>query len=93
MIDHIYVDHSELIDLQLCNAVNVGRISHSNVVCADIVDHIADDLRSKLIKHIVESEPPISVLVGESTSLSQKSALIVYLRCSLDGTSEPVSFF
>jgi hypothetical protein len=37
-----FVDHPELLDLQRLNGVDVGRVLHSNVVCADIIDHIAD---------------------------------------------------
>jgi hypothetical protein len=91
--DRPYVDHSELIDLQLCNGVNVGRVLHSNVVCSDIIDHIASNMRHKLVTNIVKTQAPISVLVDESTSLGQKSNLIVYLRFSVDKVSEPVSVF
>jgi hypothetical protein len=36
-----YTDHPDLLDLQKLNGVNIGRVLHSNAVCADIVDHIA----------------------------------------------------
>ena len=61
--------------------------------CGDIIEHIACSMRQKLIKHIVDTKPTISVMVDESTSLSQKSLLIVYLRCSVDCVSDPISFF
>ena len=91
--DRPYLDHSGLIDLQLCNGVNVGRILHRNVVCADIIDHIVSNIRQKLVTNIVNTKAPLLVLVDESTSLGQKSNLIVYLRFSVDKVSEPVSVF
>lgn len=46
------MDHPELIDLLAVNGVNVGRVLHSNVVCSDIIDHIADDMRKKFLRNI-----------------------------------------
>jgi len=91
--DRPYVDHPQLLDLQHLNGVNVGKVLQSNVVCAEIIDHIAESMKSRVITAIVQKNIPISVLIDESTTLSHKSALIVYLRCSLDDGSDPVSFF
>lgn len=46
------MDHPELIDLLAVNGVNVGRVLHSNVVCLDIIDHIADEMRKKFLRNI-----------------------------------------
>ena len=45
------------------------------------------------LSNIVNTKAPLLVLVDESTSLGQKSNLIVYLRFSVDKVSEPVSVF
>jgi len=91
--DRPYVDHSNLLDLQSLNGVNVGRVLQSNVVCADIVDHVADCTKRKLVTEVQENNVTVSILVDESTTLGHKSALIVYMRCSVDRISEPVNFF
>ena len=88
-----YVDHPSLIDLQRKAGVNVGRVLHSNVICADIIDHIATEMRKKLLLDIIRKKPPVAVLVDESTSNSNKTCLIVYIRCSLDNSLSPVTFF
>ncbi|KAF3833310.1 hypothetical protein F7725_026975 [Dissostichus mawsoni] len=49
-------------------------------------------MREALLASIKVTRPKLTVLVDESTSLSKKSCLIVYLRTSVD-SSEPVTFF
>ena len=88
-----FLDHAELIELQELNGVHTGRMLHSNVVAADIVSHIADEMKKKLVKSIIEAKLPFSILIDESTSLSQKSCMIVYVRCSVSDTFEPVTCF
>jgi len=88
-----YVDHPGLIDLQSLNGVKLGRMLHSNNAATDIADHIADEMRCKLLHSVIDAKMPFSVLIDESTSLSQKSCLIVYLRCSVVAGCEPVSLF
>lgn len=90
--DRPYLDHPELVDLQKANGINMGRILHSNTVCVDIVDHIANEMK-KLITSVLAAKRPISVLIDESTSLSQKACLIVYLRCCFENANDPLSFF
>ncbi|XP_033981881.1 E3 SUMO-protein ligase KIAA1586-like [Trematomus bernacchii] len=87
-----YSDHPGLIELQMINGVNVGRVLHSNVTCTDIVHFISKEMREALLASIKVTRPKLTVLVDESTSLSKKSCLIVYLRTSVD-SSEPVTFF
>jgi len=63
------------------------------ITAADIADHIADEMRKKLVCAVLDAKLPFSTLIDESTRLSQKSCLIVYLRCSVDNTCEPVCVF
>jgi hypothetical protein len=88
-----FTDHTDLIDLQKLNGVKVGRVLHSNVICADIIEHISSEMKGKLMKYLIENKPPIAVLVDESTSLSKKSCLVVYIRCCTEVQAEPVTFF
>jgi len=61
-----FADHPDLIDLQAANSANMGRMLHSNA------EHIAFKMREKLVKAIIDSKLPFSVLIDKSTSLSQK---------------------
>ena len=79
--------------LQELNGIDMGRMLHSNVVAADICEHISQQMRRKLISAIIAAGLPISVLIDESTSLSHKSCLIVYIRCSVDDSVGPVTVF
>ena len=90
-----YTDHPLLLDLQATNGLDIGRVLHSNVSCTDIIDHIAAEMRRKLVADIVVNRPKISVLVDESTTLSRKSCLVVYVRCCLGKSVgvEPITFF
>ena len=87
-----FTDYENDILLQELNGCDKGRILHSNVVCKDIASHIAHNMRKKkLVKMCIECEHPISVLLDESTSLSKKFCLIIYIRCALSGS--PTTFF
>ena len=91
--DRPFTDHSTLIDLQRLNGVDVGRVLHSNVICADIVGHIANEMKTKLVQQFVAAKPMISILIDESTSLNKESCLIVYIRITLNDDAEPLTFF
>ena len=66
---------------------------HSNVVATDIVTHISNEMKEKLVTAVITAKSSFSVLIDESTSLSQKSCLIVYLRCSVSDSFEPTTVF
>ena len=78
-----------MIELQELNGVEEGRMLHSNVVATDIVTHISNEMKEKLVTAVITAKSSFSVLIDESTSLSQKSCLIVYLRCSVSDSFEP----
>lgn len=88
-----FVDYEYDIELQQLNGLNMGRILHSDVTCASIVSHIAVEMRKKMLKLCLSSNSKFSVLLDESTSLSKKSCLIVYIRSLLPGYSQPITFF
>lgn len=91
--DRPYLDHAELIELQRMNGVDVGRVLHSNVVAADIIDHISSTMKQRIIDSIISNSTPISVSIDESTTVSSKSCLIIYLRCCPLPGGEPVNLF
>lgn len=82
------------IDLQRLNGLNMGRILHSNVSSANITVHISNEMRKQFVLHIVENGSPIAVLVDESTTLSQKTTLIIYIRTTFrEQIGSPVTTF
>lgn len=85
-------DYESDILLQELNGLDMGRVLHSNVTCANIISHIAKNMKQKLLKQCIESDSKFSVLLDESTSLSRKSCLIVYIRTFLPSHTEPVTF-
>lgn len=71
------------IDLQELNGIDLGRILHSDKACANIALHISKEMKKTFVNEIIKNDTKIGLIVDESTSLSNKSSLIVYVRCSL----------
>ena len=53
---------------------------HSNNTVIDITDHIADEMRKNVVKSVIEAKLPLSLLIDEIPTLSQKSCLIRLIR-------------
>ncbi|CAI6372550.1 unnamed protein product [Macrosiphum euphorbiae] len=88
-----YTDMPKLVDLQVNNGVDLGRILHTNVSCTQIIDHIASEMRIKLAKCIIENGTKLCILVDESTTLIRKSMLVICLRCAIGELGEINTFF
>jgi len=58
----------------------MGRVLQSNVSCSNIIDHIALEMRKKIVLDIIENNRKITILVYKSTTLSKKSTLVICLR-------------
>ncbi|XP_015284596.1 PREDICTED: uncharacterized protein KIAA1586-like [Gekko japonicus] len=72
------------VDLQELNGIDVGSILYPATSCARIVDHIGSEMRIALIKKITDSKSKMSLLLDESTTVSQKPVLIVYIRSYIE---------
>lgn len=83
--------YTHLVDLQIENGLDMGTLLFSDHACADIIEHIASEMRTQLIEHILERSRKLSLMLDESTSLSRYSALIVYVRCLVE--EKPVNYF
>lgn len=81
------------INCQELNGVDMGKILHSNVACANIQKHISEEMKRKLFEKIVQCAPKFSLMLDESTSLNKKSALIIYIRVQLPGMDTPTNIF
>lgn len=86
-------DFESEVDVQELNGINMGRILHSTNACVNIVSHIAVEMRSRVMKHIVDIDSKISLLIDESTTISKLSSLILYVRTVLPEMNEPVNIF
>ena len=58
-----------------------------------ISEHIGNEMRTKICKLILDGKSKISILIDEATTVSKKSALVVYIKTCLSGTVEPVTFY
>ena len=68
-------------DEHILNGIDIGTTLQSDKSCQAIIDHIGQEMRSKICKMIINDE---------STSVSKKSALIIYIKVCLP---EPTTIF
>uniref|UniRef100_A0A3P8SJE1 Uncharacterized protein n=1 Tax=Amphiprion percula TaxID=161767 RepID=A0A3P8SJE1_AMPPE len=87
-----FTDFESLTDLQEANSMNLGRVLHSKTVCVDIVDHVASQMKNEILKKFIKNKSKITILADESTTVGNKSTLIVFLKASVDGAMEPIAF-
>ena len=85
-------DHSKLVELQKCNGVHLGSILHSRYSCTSIVNHIACKMREVIVKNIIDSGSKISILIDESTTVSSKSCMAVFIKASIS-YEDPIFIF
>jgi hypothetical protein len=83
-INSISLDLPGLIDLQVLNGLKLGRMLHGNLSATKISEHMAREMRYKLVAVVINAKLPFAIMIDESTSLRQKSCLIAYLRCAVD---------
>ena len=71
---------SHLVNLQQQNGVDMGSMLFSHQSCSNILRFVASKMSSRLTQFIINSDAPFSILMGESTTISNKTALIIYIR-------------
>ncbi|XP_027132754.1 E3 SUMO-protein ligase KIAA1586-like [Larimichthys crocea] len=79
-----YTDYQDLVVLQQANGLDMGITLHSRYSAKNIIDHTAQEMRNKILNHILTEDKRFSVLIDESTTLSKKSALVVYLTSTVN---------
>lgn len=87
-----YDDHSKLIELQQLNGLDMGTTLHSRYSSTNIISHIADKMKTKIVQNIIATSSKISILIDESTTVSSLSGMVVYVKASILN-SEPVFLF
>jgi len=80
------------VELQQLNGIDMGRVLHSDHSGAEIIIHIATEMRRKLVTNIINNDSKISILIDESTSVSGLTILTVCIRASTS-ESVPITFF
>lgn len=80
-------------DLQTVNSLNMGRILHTDKSCNSIIEHISVEIRIKICNDIIENQRKFCIIVDESTTLSQKTMLVICLRTVVGPNNEVITFF
>jgi len=85
-------DHFKLIELQKANGISLGSILHSRYSATTIIDHISTKMREQLVKNIIDCSAKLSVLIDESTTLSSKTSMVVYIKSAISN-DDPIFMF
>jgi len=88
-----FSDYQSLLELQELNGANIGIGLRSRYSATQIVMHVSEEMRRRACKQVIEIGSCFSVLVDESTTVSNKSTLIVYLKCITNENTEPHLIF
>lgn len=75
-----FSDHPDLIELQKLNGLDCGVILHSRYSATEIINSIATEMKQKIIKEIINQQSKIAVVIDESTTVSRRTALAIYLK-------------
>jgi len=86
-----FTKHPAIVELQELNGCIKTSMLYSHHSCANILKHIAHEMKTELNNYIKSSSYPFSIMIDETTTVSTKSALIVYLRIQVD--NEVCNFF
>ena len=74
------LSYPELCELQEANGTNLGTGLHSRFSATGMIDCIAEEMRSRLCKEIIKNNQKLSIIIDESTTVSRKSCLLLYIR-------------
>ncbi|KAI6658135.1 hypothetical protein LOD99_11142 [Oopsacas minuta] len=83
----------DLVELQQLNANDLGVGLHSRYSVTEIIDHITFEMRLKICSRIQEVEGKIAIIIDESTTISNISTLVVYLKCATSKLESPEFMF
>ena len=83
--------HQELINLQIQSGFKMRTSLHSRFFAGAVIDHIGYEMRFTICKSIKKNNGKLSILIDESTIVSDTSTLIVYLDAQLEKWRTTVS--
>lgn len=89
-----YIAYPELCELQEANGVKLGQCQHSRQAATAMIDCISNEMKKKLCATIRERSQRMSIMLDESTTVSRKACMVVYVRTvwPLDGEMECFAF-
>ena len=88
-----FSDQPNLLELQELNGADVGFGLRSRFTATNMVDHISSEMRKTVCSEIQKAEGKISILIDESTTVSNTSSLIIFLKCQSEKNGEPHFMF
>jgi len=69
------------------NGATVGPAHRSDHSCAQIVEHIAQEMKNKCISNVKSLDSRISLTLDEST-IHGRAYMIIYVRCDVTGNGD-----
>ncbi|KAL5234751.1 hypothetical protein ACI65C_002161 [Semiaphis heraclei] len=87
-----FLQFEELIQLQKLNGLDMGSTLHSRITATRIVNVIAKEMRKRLITRLIEPNSKFTLMIDESTTLSTKCTLILYILSNFDSETPIVVF-
>lgn len=87
-IDRMF--HTIKIELQIANGLNLGTCLQSCYAGTAMIDGITEEMQKRLRQARTSNCQKISIILDESSTVSRKSCLVVYLRtaCPDDSSSK-----
>ena len=79
-----FVKHSAIMELHELNGCTKASMLYSHHSCANILKHIAQEMKTELNNYIKASVHPFSIMIDETTTLSTKSVLVIFIRIQVD---------
>ncbi|XP_027731541.1 E3 SUMO-protein ligase KIAA1586-like [Vombatus ursinus] len=86
-------DIEGVIELQEEKGVDIGSCLHTRYSATRIAEHIAKEIKMKVFKNIIEENAKICIIVDETSAISKKSTLVIYLQCAVQSAPSPVMLF
>ncbi|XP_036612524.1 E3 SUMO-protein ligase KIAA1586-like [Trichosurus vulpecula] len=86
-------DIEGVIELQEEKGVDIGSCLHTRYSATRIAEHIAKEIKTKIFKNIIEENAKICVVIDETSAISKKSSLVIYLHCAVWSAPSPVVLF
>lgn len=87
-----YTKMTPIMKLNELNGARVGPAHRSDHSCAEIIGHIAGEMKKTIVSRILTVDSRISVTLDEST-IHGRSYMIVYLRCDVTGHGDVENVF
>ncbi|XP_062260281.1 E3 SUMO-protein ligase KIAA1586-like [Platichthys flesus] len=82
-----YSKMTPIMKLNELNGAKVGPAHRSDHSCAAIVEHVADEMKKRLVSHVLALDSRISITLDEST-VHGRSYMIIYMRCDVTGNGD-----